>query len=81
MEQKSVEKMGTAPIKKLMLSMGIPVIISRMLQALYNIVDSAFVSNMKDGERIEFPNTGVSCADADGCYRHRYRRRRQCFTR
>lgn len=42
--------MGTAPIKKLMLSMGIPVIISMMLQALYNIVDSAFVSNMEGGE-------------------------------
>ncbi|MBO5197265.1 MAG: MATE family efflux transporter [Lachnospiraceae bacterium] len=50
MEQKSVEKMGAAPIKKLMLSMGIPVIISMMLQALYNIVDSAFVSNMEGGE-------------------------------
>lgn len=50
MEQKSVEKMGVAPIKKLMLSMGLPVIISMMLQALYNIVDSAFVSNMEGGE-------------------------------
>lgn len=50
MEQKSVKKMGTVPIKKLMLSMGIPVIISMMLQALYNIVDSAFVSNMEGGE-------------------------------
>lgn len=50
MNQKSVEKMRTAPIKKLILSMGIPVIISMMLQALYNIVDSAFVSNMKGGE-------------------------------
>ena len=50
MEQKSVEKMGTAPIKKLMLSMGLPVIASMMLQALYNIVDSAFVSNMEGGE-------------------------------
>ena len=43
--------MGTAPIKKLMLSMGFPVILSMMLQALYNIVDSAFVSNMADGEK------------------------------
>lgn len=40
--------MGTAPIKKLMLSMGIPMILSMMLQALYNIVDSAFVSNMPE---------------------------------
>lgn len=50
MEQKSIEKMGTTPIKKLMLTMGFPVIISMMLQALYNIVDSAFVSNMEGGE-------------------------------
>ena len=33
-----------------MLSMGLPVILSMMLQALYNIVDSGFVSNMADGE-------------------------------
>ena len=47
MEQKSVKKMETVPINKLMLSMGIPVIISMMLQAFYNIADSFFVSNME----------------------------------
>lgn len=36
------------PVNKLMLNMGIPMIISMMLQAVYNIVDSAFVANMKD---------------------------------
>ena len=40
-------KMATMPINKLMLNMGIPMIISMMLQAVYNIVDSAFVANMK----------------------------------
>ena len=50
MEEKSMDKMGTTPVNKLILSMGIPIIISMMLQALYNIVDSAFVSNMKGGE-------------------------------
>ena len=50
MEQKSVKKMETVPINKLMLSMGIPVIISMMLQAFYNIADSFFVSNMEGGE-------------------------------
>lgn len=45
------EKMAVMPVKKLMLSMGIPMIISMVLQALYNIVDSAFISNMvQDGE-------------------------------
>lgn len=48
MEQKeSVNKMGTMPVNKLMLSMGIPMVLSMMLQAVYNIVDSAFVSNMQ----------------------------------
>lgn len=43
------EKMATVPVGKLMLSMGIPMIISMVLQAVYNIVDSAFVSNMPAG--------------------------------
>lgn len=42
-------KMAEMPVKKLMLSMGIPMIISMVLQAVYNIVDSAFVSNMASG--------------------------------
>ena len=42
-------KMAEMPIKKLMLSMGIPMIVSMVLQAVYNIVDSAFVSNMASG--------------------------------
>ncbi len=43
-------KMATMPVNKLMIKMGLPIIISMMLQALYNIVDSAFVSNMEGGE-------------------------------
>ncbi len=42
-------KMAVMPVKKLMLDMGIPMIVSMMLQAVYNIVDSAFVANMKEG--------------------------------
>ncbi|MCM1284494.1 MAG: MATE family efflux transporter [Roseburia sp.] len=39
------------PVNRLMIGMGIPMIISMMLQAVYNIVDSAFVANMgKNGE-------------------------------
>ncbi|MBU5474347.1 MATE family efflux transporter [Roseburia sp. MSJ-14] len=42
-----MSRMGTVPVNKLMLSMGIPMILSMVLQAVYNIVDSAFVSNMQ----------------------------------
>ncbi len=41
-------KMETMPVNRLMMGMGIPIILSMMLQAFYNIVDSAFVSNMKE---------------------------------
>ncbi len=44
---KKNNKMREMPVKKLMLSMGIPMILSMALQAIYNIVDSAFVGNMK----------------------------------
>ncbi len=42
------DKMRSMPVKKLILSMGIPMVLSMMLQAVYNIVDSAFVSNIQD---------------------------------
>lgn len=45
-EKATMNKLGTMKVNKLLLSMGIPMILSMMLQALYNIVDSAFVSNM-----------------------------------
>lgn len=45
-EEVTMNKLGTMMVNRLMLSMGIPMILSMMLQAVYNIVDSAFVSNM-----------------------------------
>lgn len=47
-EKVTTNKLGILPVNKLMLTMGIPMILSMMLQAVYNIVDSAFVSNMKE---------------------------------
>lgn len=39
------QKMGTMPIQKLLLTMAAPMILSMIIGALYNIVDSIFVSN------------------------------------
>ena len=47
-------KMETMPVNRLMMGMGIPIILSMMLQAFYNIVDSAFVSNMKENGEVEY---------------------------
>ena len=40
--------MGTMPVNKLLLSMSIPMMISMLVQALYNIVDSIFVSQISE---------------------------------
>ena len=42
-------KMKDMSVNKLMIQMGIPMILSMALQAVYNIVDSAFVGNMRAG--------------------------------
>ena len=42
-------KMKDMPVNRLMVQMGIPMILSMALQAVYNIVDSSFVGNMKVG--------------------------------
>lgn len=51
-ELEKMNKMGTKPIPKVMLSMGIPMILSMVLQACYNIVDSMFVARIPDTEGI-----------------------------
>lgn len=39
-------KMGTMPIGKLLISMSVPMMISMLVQALYNVVDSYFVAQL-----------------------------------
>ncbi|WP_416324917.1 MATE family efflux transporter [[Eubacterium] hominis] len=41
-------KMGTMEIKKLIMTMSLPIMISMLVQALYNIVDSMFVARVSD---------------------------------
>lgn len=42
-------KMGTKKISVLIWTMGLPMILSMVLQALYNVVDTMFVINMEEG--------------------------------
>jgi len=41
-------KMGVMPISKLIISMSLPIMVSMLVQALYNIVDSIFVSRISE---------------------------------
>lgn len=47
-EETKENKMGTVPIPRLLTSMAFPMVISMMVQACYNIVDSIFVAKIKD---------------------------------
>lgn len=41
-------KMGTMPVGKLLLSMSVPMMVSMLVQALYNVVDSMFVARLNE---------------------------------
>jgi len=45
---KTQNKMGVMPIKKLLLTMAIPLMLSLVVQSLYNIVDSIFVARLSE---------------------------------
>lgn len=47
MEQKE-NKMGIMPVKKLIITMSLPMMISMLVQALYNVVDSIFVAQLSE---------------------------------
>ncbi len=44
MENAAENKMGVMPVGKLVLNMSVPMMVSMLVQALYNVVDSVFVS-------------------------------------
>ncbi len=41
-------KMGTMPINKLLITMSVPMMLSMLVQALYNVVDSIFVARIEE---------------------------------
>ena len=47
-EMTKENKMGVMPVNKLLVSMSLPMMISMLVQALYNIVDSIFVSRINE---------------------------------
>ena len=47
-EVRQENKMGVMPENKLLLSMSIPMMVSMLVQALYNVVDSVFVSRISE---------------------------------
>ena len=64
------EKLGTMPVTKLVFNMSLPVIISMLVQALYNVVDSIFVgqfnSDALEAVSLAFPMQNLMISFAVG---------------
>ena len=63
-------KMGVMPVNKLLISMSLPMMISMLVQALYNVVDSAFVARINENAltavSLAFPVQNFMIAVASG---------------
>lgn len=63
-------KMGVMPVNKLLISMALPMMISMLVQALYNVVDSIFVAKLSEDAltavSLAFPMQNLMIAVAGG---------------
>ena len=63
-------KMGVMPVNKLLISMSVPMILSMLVQALYNVVDSMFVARISENAltavSLAFPAQNLMIAVATG---------------
>ena len=70
MEQTKENKMGTMPVNRLLISMSLPMMVSMLVQALYNVVDSIFVSRVNEAAltavSLAFPIQTLMIAVAGG---------------
>ena len=67
---KQENKMGVMPVSKLLITMSLPMMISMLVQALYNIVDSMFVAQLNEDAltavSLAFPIQTLMIAIASG---------------
>ncbi|MCM1156856.1 MAG: MATE family efflux transporter [Roseburia sp.] len=70
MEQTKENKMGVMPVNQLLLSMSLPMVLSMLVQALYNVVDSIFVARINENAltavSLAFPIQSLMIAVAAG---------------
>jgi putative MATE family efflux protein len=69
-DTRAENKMGIMPIPKLILTMSLPMMISMLVQALYNVVDSIFVSQINENAltavSLAYPIQNLMIAVASG---------------
>ena len=72
MQERQIQenKMGVMPVGRLLMSMSLPIMISMLIQALYNIVDSMFVARISEDAltavSLAFPIQNLMIAVATG---------------
>lgn len=70
MEQAKENKMGVMPVNKLLITMSLPMVMSMLVQALYNVVDSIFVAKINENAltavSLAFPIQTLMIAVAGG---------------
>ncbi len=70
MQDRSENRMGTQPIPRLLLSLSLPMALSMLVQALYNVVDSIYVSRVNEAAltslSMAFPMQNLMIAVASG---------------
>jgi len=68
--QRQENKMGVMPVKQLIITMSLPMMISMLVQALYNVVDSIFVAKISEDAltavTLAFPMQNLMIALASG---------------
>ena len=69
-EVRAENKMGVMPVNRLLFSMSVPIMISMLVQALYNVVDSMFVAQLNENAltavSLAFPAQNLMIAVATG---------------
>lgn len=79
MEQtvKTENKMGTMPVNKLLVSMALPIVISMIVQAFYNVVDSIYVAKLSE-DALTAVSLAFPISELYDSYGKRYRCRYEC---
>ena len=70
MDRLSENKMGTMPLGKLLINMAVPMVLAMLVQALYNVVDSLYVSRISESAvtalSLAFPVQNIQIGFATG---------------
>lgn len=69
------EKLGTAPLGRLMLSLALPTVLAQLINVLYNVVDRIYIGHMQGDGNLALTGVGGYASD------HHFDCRVQCICR